>query len=48
MFIFAGQKNTLLHISVNMAGMYNKTDILMRMYGQYSTYFGVERNRSGN
>ena len=44
MFIFAGQKNTLLHISVNMAGMGNKTDKLMRMYGQYSTYFGVMRH----
>jgi len=34
MFIFAGQKTTLLHISVNTAGMGNKTDKIMRMYGQ--------------
>jgi hypothetical protein len=41
MFIFAGQNTTLLHISVNTAGMCNKTDKLMQMYGQYCTYFGV-------
>jgi len=41
MFIFAGQKNILLHISVNIAGMGNKTDKLMKMYGQYNKYFGV-------
>jgi hypothetical protein len=31
MFIFAGQKNTLLHLSVNMAGMVNIADKRMRM-----------------
>jgi hypothetical protein len=39
----AGVKKILLHISVNIAGMCNKTDKLIRMYGQYSTYFGVRR-----
>jgi hypothetical protein len=34
MFIFAGRKNKLLHISVNTAGIYYKKAKLMRMYGQ--------------
>lgn len=41
MFIFAGQKNILLHIEVNMEGMYYKLAKLIRMYGRYSTYLGV-------
>ena len=36
-----GAEKTLLHISVNIMGMCNKTDKLMRIYGQYSIYFGV-------
>jgi hypothetical protein len=34
MFIFAGAKNKLLHILLNIASMYYKIALLMRMYGQ--------------
>jgi hypothetical protein len=37
-------KKTVLHILLNIAGMSNKTDKLMRMYGQYSTYLGVTKH----
>jgi hypothetical protein len=36
MFIFAGAKNTLLHILLNIAGMYYKIALLMRMYVQWN------------
>jgi hypothetical protein len=35
MFIFAGAKNKLLHILLNIASMYYKIALLMRMYVQY-------------
>jgi len=40
MFIFVGQKKHL-HLAANTAGMCNKTDKLMWIYGQYSTYLGI-------
>jgi hypothetical protein len=38
MFIFAGLKNTLLHILVNIADKCNNTDKLMRMYVQLNCF----------